>query len=190
MSRSRAQEQPPLVIEPLRGGWAYVTWRGIEAAIRFEADDKPFTLKPIELRVMAPSLDRHRELPLSRIVNAVHADAKVRFALLLHLDAEQHDPFSMRQMKKAIRGGLAPRHRLERPARRRLDDDFYASVAQAYADAVAWGMNPRKTLAADSDTPADTVARWISTARGKGYLSGATAGKASGAVTEAGERDG
>ena len=53
-------------------------------------------------------------------------------------------------------------------------------------------MNPRKTLAADSDTPADTVARWIGQARQRGKLSPAEPGKASGSsptrVATSGER--
>jgi hypothetical protein len=81
-----------------------------------------------------------------------------------------------------IRGERFQRFRLERPAKRRLDDDFYISVARAYADAVFAGLNPRKTLALDSDTPADTVARWIREARRRRHLSPGEPGKAAGVV--------
>ncbi len=189
----RGNEQPPLTIEPLRGGWAHVTWRGgqadeVVAYVRFERGDEPFTMKPAELRVMAPWLERHRELPLGRVENAAHANAVVRFELLEFID-ERHegvDPVDMYLMKQSVQRGMSPRYKLERPAGRRLDDAFYGLVARAYADAVAWGMNPRKTLAADSDTPADTVARWIGQARKRGKLSPAEPGKASGVVADQG----
>ena len=130
-------------------------------------------MKPAELRVTAPWLERHRELPLGRVENAAHANAIVRFELLEFID-ERHegvDPVDMYLMKQSVQRGMSPRYKLERPAGRRLDDEFYGLVARAYADAVAWGMNPRKTLATDSGTPADTVARWIGQARKRGKLS-------------------
>ena len=85
-------------------------------------------------------------------------------------------------MKASIERGM--RYRLQRPTTRRLGDDFYRLVAKAYTDALAWGLNPRKTLALDSETPADTVARWIRKAREKGFLTAAEPGKASGALAD------
>lgn len=126
-------------------------------------------------------------MPLSRIENAVHANAIVRYELEQHLgeslSIDELDKFF--EYGARIEQGMSPRYQLSRPATRRLSDDFYVSVAKAYTDAVAFGLNPRKTLAEDADTPADTVARWIMKARKKGYLSPGEAGKASGAMTKA-----
>lgn len=69
--------------------------------------------------------------------------------------------------------------KLERPATRRLTPEFYRAVARAYTHAVKAGRNPRKALAEASDTPADTVARWIREARRRGYLPPAEPGKVS-----------
>ena len=174
------EETPPLTIEPRFGGWTKVGWHPgqddeVVAYVRFEAADDHAvamlrTLRIVELRAFDPWLRRLRDLPLSRIENAVHANHAVRFDLLQHIDEHVADPVQMFAMEESIKRGMSPRHQLERPATRRLGDDFYASVARAYADAVAWGMNPRKTLAADSGTPADTVARWIRSAREEGLL--------------------
>lgn len=184
---ARNREQPPLVLLPLPGGWVHVTWRGeVEALVRFEPEDpERYTLRLVELRMTEPWLERMRELSVSRIAHAAHADADVRFELFQFMHEENDDPALAAAMKKSIQRGMT-RHRLERPAKRRLDDAFFDSVARAYADAVAWGLNPRKTLATDSDTPADTVARWIREARKRGKLSTAEQGKASGSFLAAG----
>ncbi len=175
------------MVVPGYGGWAEVTWREtITAYVRFvPGDEQPWKLRMVELRVTEPWLHLHRDLPLSRIENAVHADVLVRYELLQHIERPMSDDFaSFFEMKQAIEKGMSERYRLERPATRRLGDDHYRAVAEAYRDAVAFGLNPRKTLAIDSDTPADTVARWIRKAREKGYLTAAEPGKASGALPE------
>jgi hypothetical protein len=69
------------------------------------------------------------------------------------------------------------RFRLRRPAGRNLGDGFYREVARAYTAAVAAGLNPRKALAEDAATPADTVARWTAEARRRGYLPPAKPGR-------------
>jgi len=190
------RQKSPLAITPGYGGWAEVKWRAespqeVVAYVRFESDDR-LLLRPVELLVIEPWLRRHRELPLGRIENAVNANALARFDLLEGLPRElpRDDVPQFFLFKSAIAAGMSPRYRLERPTKRNLGDDFYRSVARAYADAVAWGLNPRKTLAADSGTPADTVARWIRKAREKHYLSPAEPGKASGVLTEESERNG
>jgi hypothetical protein len=159
--------------------------------VRFDVDDQQL-LHPVEVRVTERWLPRLRDLPLSRIENAVNADPRIRLELTDGLAKPMNaDPARFFATKKQVRGAeLPPRHQLKRPAKRRLDDDFYVSVARAYADAVAWGLDPRKTLALDSETPADTVARWIRKARKKGYLTAAEPGKASGALSEKGGHDG
>ncbi len=174
----------PLDVNPGPGGWACVTWRQgqpgeVVAYVRFVVEQPALTLAVAELRVSEPWVRRHRELPIGRVENAANADATTRFHIVK--DSKKAAPRDLAEYfaTKAKISGRGPRFRLERPARRRLDDDFYAAVARAYADAVAEGLNPRKTLAADSGTPADTVARWIGKAREAGHLSKTTPGKAS-----------
>lgn len=187
MPRKRSDSQP-LVIVAGDGGWAELEWRGIVAYVRFVIDDeRRRTLRIAELLVLEPWVRRHRDVPLSRIENAVHADAIVRSDLDKNLGVplSRDDLETFFQMKESIAAGMSPRQKLKRPTTRRLGDDFYAEVARAYTDAVAFGLNPRKTLAEDADAPADTVARWIMKARKKGYLSAGEPGKASGAIPEA-----
>jgi hypothetical protein len=85
----------------------------------------------------------------------------------------------VRAMFKRVRGGmLVDRPRLERPAGKRLGDDFYVQVAAAYEGALAEGLrDPRQTLARDSGAAPDTVARWIKEARRRGKLPETTAGR-------------
>jgi len=193
---ARKRHDAPLEINPGHDGWAQVTWRAGEPAeivayVRFASDER-LLLHPVELLIAEPWLRGHRDLPLSRIENATNANALVRFELLKGLPQElaRDDVPRFFQFKQAIQRGMSGRYRLERPTKRRLGDDFYRSVAQAYADAVAFGLNPRKTLATDSGTPADTVARWIRRAREKHYLSPAEPGKASGVLPEESEQSG
>ena len=186
MNRRRTDSQP-LVLEPHFSGWVRATWHAeLVAYVRFAPlDGFGLAWRVVALLVDEASVRRYREVPLARIEAAVNADALVKFDLFAHLEKSIGDDVpSAFAMKDSIKVGMSPRHKLERPSTRKLDDDFYASVARAYADAVAWGLNPRKQLALDSETPADTVARWIRTARRKGYLSAAEQGKASGTVTE------
>ena len=183
-----------LDVIPGTGGWARVSWREgqpgeVVAYVRFSVEQPALTLAVAELRFVEPWLRRHRELPLSRVENAANADTNTRFHIVK--DSKRPAPRDLDEYfaLKAKTSGrrVEPRYRLERPARRRLDDGFYAAVARAYAEAVAEGLNPRKTLATDSDTPADTVARWIAEARRRGHLSPGELGKASGTTyTKAG----
>jgi hypothetical protein len=186
----RKKESQPLVVEPNFGGWVRAAWHAGEqdelvAYVRFApVDEHGLAWRVIALLVAEPSVRRYREIPLARIEAAVNADALVKLELFTHRDGSiGADVPSAFAMKDSIKAGMSPRHRLERPSSRKLDDDFYVFVARAYADAVAWGLNPRKQLALDAETPADTVARWIRTARRRGYLSAAEPGKASGTMT-------
>ena len=179
-----------LELIPGRGGWARVTWRQgqpgeVVAYVRFTVEQPGSTLAVAELRVTEPWVRRHRELPLSRVENAANADWNVRGLILADMGKRTRTPLAESFATKAQISGrrVEPRYRLERPARRRLGDDFYAAVARAYTEAVAEGLNPRKTLADDSGTPADTVARWIVQARRRGHLSPGEPGKASGTTS-------
>ncbi len=190
----REQADQPLALIAGWSGWVHATWQGetgeVVACIRFTATTPAEPLSLAELRLMEPSARRHRELPLARVVNAVNADFNMRFELVQNMEREvpNNDPFEFFRVKARVRGKRV-RFELERPAKRRLDDGFYSDVARAYADAVHFGLNPRKTLAVDSGTPADTVARWIGEARRRGKLSEGEPGKASGLLPETPEPD-
>ena len=157
----------------------------VVAYLRFASNEAGHLLHVAGFRIVEPSLRLHRDLPLGRIENAVNAAPHTWFELHNKLGEELPggDPIEYFRVKGMFEKARTSRLMLKRPAGRRLDDHFYAEVARAYADAVAVGLNPRKTLAADSGTPADTVARWIRTARQRGKLSEAQPGKASGVVT-------
>ena len=190
MQRPRTDQ--PLALIAGWSGWVHATWQGetgeIVACIRFTEVPPAEPLPLAELRLLEPSARRHRELPLARIENAVNADADMRFELGLHMAdvVPDNDPFEFFRTKARV-SGKRVRFELERPTKRRLDDGFYSDVARAYVDAVHFGLNPRKTLAVDSRTPADTVARWIREARVRGKLSEGEPGKASGRVVAGGE---
>jgi hypothetical protein len=115
-----------------------------------------------------PTTAKLRDVPLARIEAAVNADPKLRKWI---------EAAAPEEIMKKARHAAAQRPRLERPARHHLDDAFYERVAAAYRAAVANGLLPAKTLAADSDTPQGTVNRWIAESRRRGYLAPAEAGK-------------
>jgi hypothetical protein len=123
------------------------------------------------LRVNQPTSQLLRDVPLARIEAAANnADPQIR---------EWMEKGMARETVEHARSVASKRVRLKRLAGRRLDDAFYAQVAAAYRDAVAHGLPPAKTLAADSDTPLGTVNRWIARARECGYLPDAVPGKVS-----------
>jgi len=159
-------------------GWVEVRWhlndRELAGYIRLAFDRTHGRYVAAELRLLDPTPEALRSLPLVKIIDAVNASDNIAVHVAQHL----RDPAPkdlVRYFEKA-RSGTGPvlplerEFRLSRPSGRRLPDDFYEQVARAYTEAVAYGLNPRKTLAADSGTPADTVARWISEARKRGYL--------------------
>lgn len=117
-----------------------------------------------QIVIPEPTTTLLRELSLAKI----EAAANAQWAAYVQRLAERVTPDLMKTI----------RHKLQRPASRRFSDGFYDDVARAYRDAVAAGLNPRKTLAEDSGTPADTVARWISEARRRGKLGAAEPGRA------------
>jgi hypothetical protein len=140
--------------------------------------------RAIELRLDDPSQDILRAIPLSRIEHAVNASERgeavagqVVFGLAVA--HENPSPPDLGAHFKNERRRITSPVKLERPATRRLTDDFYRDVARAYTVAVARGRNPRKALAEASATPADTVARWIRETRRRGYLPPAEPGKVS-----------
>jgi hypothetical protein len=153
-------------------GWVEARWERSDgskgnatAAFRRESADRWFIS---ELLVTVPTSELLRDVPLARIKAAMNADSRIRewverSAEPLDIDAQGRP--------------IWRRDRLKRPAERLLDDAFYARVATAYIGAVAHGLPPAKTLAADSDTPAGTVNRWIAKARACGFLPPGEPGK-------------
>jgi hypothetical protein len=181
-----------LVLVPGPAGRVKVYWRFREpdeltAYVRFAIRDQTSTFHAAELRVLEPWLDRYRELPLRRVERGVNADEAVSRHLAERYNApEPADVAAHFGQTPARREQAEQRFRLSRPEKRRLPDSFYVDVATAYRDAVAAGLDPRKTLATDSGTPADTVARWIGQARKHGHLPPGEQGKvtASGWIKE------
>jgi hypothetical protein len=140
--------------------------------------------RAVELRLDDPRQEVLRAIPLSRIEHAVNASERgeavagqVVFGLAV--GHENPTPADLRAHFKDKRRRIVGPVKLERPATRRLTDDFYKDVARAYSLAVETGRNPRKALAEASATPADTVARWIAEARRRGFLPPAEPGKVS-----------
>ncbi len=66
---------------------------------------------------------------------------------------------------------------LKRPKTKRLDDDWYAKVAETYRAAAARGLNPRATIAAAASVSTDVAGRWVYEARKRGLLPPTAPGK-------------
>lgn len=146
-------------------GWVEAKWERADGSggsvyvhLRLKTAERWYVAR---LLVTLPTSELLRDVPLARIESAVNADPKIREWIESGTDEET--------IKRARRAA-SKRPRLERPARRRLDDGFYQRVADAYRGAVAHGLPPSKTLAEESDTPPGTVNRWIAGARERGYL--------------------
>jgi hypothetical protein len=162
-------------------GWVEVT-RPDEPPVyvRFTLNRDRKTWRLTELRVVHPTGDQLRALPLSRIETAANANGLV--ATGLAIGRTQNEPRDVpawfrRHRARAEAMEAAGRYLLERPTGRRLDDVFYARVAEAYRGAVAAGLNPRQTLASDSGAAPDTVARWVGESRRRGFLPKGQPGK-------------
>jgi hypothetical protein len=112
-----------------------------------------------------------RDVPVARIEEACNANSRIR---------DWIDRAFPQELVKTRKIEAAKRPRLKRPKSRRLDDEFFRSVAEAYSAAVLAGLPPGPTLAADSGTPLSTVHRWIAEARKpqRGYLPPGETGKA------------
>ena len=66
---------------------------------------------------------------------------------------------------------------LERPAGRRLNNAFYAQVADAYHAAATLGRPPRTAIAEVAGVSTDVAGRWVYEARKRGYLAKTNPGK-------------
>lgn len=117
-------------------------------------------------------------VPRHRIEVAVTASKDVfQKGLLEYMDVAIDPDDLDASFKRAY--NIAPRPKLERPPRGKLDDDFYREVALAYRWALAAGRSPLDTLVADSGVPRGTIARWVAAARDRGFLPPTTPGRVS-----------
>jgi hypothetical protein len=66
--------------------------------------------------------------------------------------------------------GRKPRPSLQRPATRQLPDEFFRELADFYVYAVAHGERPLVAIEREASVPRNTAARWVATARRKGFL--------------------
>ncbi len=170
-----------ITIIPGPGGWADIDWRpNTETYVRFALNPDKKTVRIIDVRMPLPTAEALRSLPLARIETAANAGAIVMLAFAMQhtQDPPADIPTFFRKTRKRHQKRMtAGRFILERPEGRQLDDGFYIRVANAYRDALKLGLNPRPTLARDTHSAIDTVARWIGEARRRGHLPQTTPGK-------------
>ncbi len=171
----------PLELTPAAGGWLHADWGEGKVWVRFGKDKRDRLNRIIELHALDPSPDSLRRIPIKRI----HAAATMRGAglvqLMLAAGFNEEPPPGMFTAPVTRDTGmeLARRHQLKRPPGKRLDDAFYKDVAHAYQSAVAFGLQPRKTIVSDTGAADATVAGWILEARKRGYLPKGQPGKVS-----------
>jgi hypothetical protein len=150
--------------------WTHVEWDGGDARV-LVARGKDGRLAIAAIAVGDPTPEKLRRVPLGRIENALRV-----------LDESVPGGTDLLRFPGTMSiGSRSPgrRYKLKRPAGRRLDDAFYANVARAYREAVGRGLEPRKTIVADTGAADATVARWVGDARKRGYLPPAEPGKVS-----------
>ena len=175
MTRSRALKKLELTPATNGGqeGWVAADWRRADGSkgrvfVRLHPNRAASRYYIVRMQIDEPTAALLRDVPQARIEAAANADPEIR----AWMERGLTEPLAT--IEQRIR---ARRVRLKRPAKHRLDDDFYERVAAAYRDAVAHGLPPAKTLAEDSDTPPGTVNRWIAKAREDGHLPKGQRGK-------------
>jgi hypothetical protein len=170
----------PLKITPAAGGWFHADWGDGRAWFRLALDrQKRLTrIVQIKLDMDNPTPEKLRKIPLNRIHAAVtmRGAGVVQIVLAMRLkEAPTPDMFTTQPEGME----LTRRHRLKRPPGKRLDDAFYQDVAHAYQSAVAFGLNPRQAIVADTGAKDATVAGWVLEARRRKHLPPAKPGKVS-----------
>jgi hypothetical protein len=167
----------PLKLTPAEGGWLHADWGDGKAWVRFGKDKRDRLTRITELHAFDPSPESLRRIPLRRI----HAAATMRGAglvqLMLALGFDKEPAPDMFTAPVTRGMDVTRRYRIRRPAGKRLDDAFYKDVAHAYQSAVAFGLNPRKTITEDTGAADATVAGWVLEARKRDYLPKTTPGK-------------
>jgi hypothetical protein len=168
-----------LKLTPQQGGWLHADWGDGKAWVRFGKDKRDRLTRITEIRVLDPTPDSLRRVPLRRIHAAVtmRGAGLVQLALAIGLDKEPPADVFTTTPEESLT--LDKRYRLERPAGKRLDDEFYKNVAHAYQSAVAVGLNPRQAIVEDTGSADATVANWVMQARKRGHLPPAKPGKVS-----------
>jgi hypothetical protein len=144
-------------------GWVQARWERSDGAkgsafagFRLKSPDRWYVATLI---VHTPTARLLRDVPVARIDVAANADPKIR---------EWIEASNAELATEARRMWARRTHKLRRPPGHRLDDAFFERVAAAYQEALMFGQQPAKTLAADSDTPLGTVNRWIREAKERG----------------------
>ena len=159
-----------------RGGWTIVGWDERTAYVCFALNEDQKTWRIAEVRVVDPTRDVLRSFPFSRVENAANAHAAVVLGLAIGHRQEARDVPAMFEGYEPV---VLDRLKLRRPKDKKLDLSFYKAVAIAYKGALAEGLDPRQTLARDSEAAPDTVARWIREARRLELLPPTTPGRVS-----------
>ncbi|GEM_PF-6993752 len=165
MVASRSVVELRLTPLPDRPGWAEAAWKRRDGTggrvyvyLRLQAAERAAIYS---IEVPAPTTALLRDIPLAKIEAACNANPAIRRLATATMDAET---VRLAEREAGRRVKLRP------PKRRRLDDDHFRHVADAYRGAVANGLPPAKTLADESAVPQGTVSRWIAEARRRGYL--------------------
>jgi hypothetical protein len=169
----------PIKLTPTSGGWIYADWGRGKAWVRFGKDKRDRLTGITELHVPNPTPERLRRFPLRRIEAAATMRGAGLVQLLLALGINEPPPDLSKPPPPEHGMPLERRYRLKRPPGKLLADDFYKDVAHAYQSAVAFGLNPRKTIVGDTGAADATVAGWVLETRKRGYLPPAQPGKVS-----------
>jgi hypothetical protein len=114
-----------------------------------------------------------RQIPFHRIRKAVGADGRVLEELAARLSEPAEEGFR-HAFGEPVRGKPI---QITRPKSRRLDDEFYARVADAYRQAVGRGLNPRQAIAEAAGVSPDVAGRWIYQARRRDLIPKTSAGR-------------
>lgn len=164
------------------GGWLRADVRApgkLESyvAVRFARDAEGEWGPDGTLFVYPPTQEKLRTIPLRRIVLAVRANEGLRERLAAKLDQVTPEAGSA-DFWKALTGFPQPElPPIERPAGRKLSDEFYATVAERYRDAAARGLNPRTAIADAASVSTDVAGRWVREARKRAFLPPTQPGK-------------
>jgi hypothetical protein len=169
----------PIKLTPAVGGWLHADW-GVDAAwVRFGKDDQDRLTRITEIHIANPTPETLRRVPLNRIHSAATMRGAGLIQVMLAVGVETEPPPEMLSERPTSGHTLEKRFRLKWKPRQPLDDDFLANVAHAYQSAVAFGLNPRKSIVEDTGAADATVAGWIVQARRSGHLPKAQPGKVS-----------
>jgi hypothetical protein len=160
---------------PGPAGWLDCTWHDERlnghAWVHFQRTDEG-RWHADGLFCTSPTPETVRALPLHRIEVAANAGGPISEQLAARLD-EPNPVIGSREFYEAFTGWVQPEPEpveLERPAGRRLDDDWYAKVAGAYVAAKDRGLKPRTAIAEGAGVSPELAGRWIYQARKRGHL--------------------